>query len=123
MTTPTLTPIHRLRSRLRSVLSQAKQEYELHDEIRMWNDDIPEHLSAKLECEAALELLSASVTADSFVSRDVATEYVELLRRYRTFLEQWKWAIRARIVERLICDIRGGYKGSTVRVMRDRTAA
>src|SRR4051794_13075015 len=43
MTTPTL-PIDRLQSRLRSVLSQAKQEYELHDEIRTFNDDFPEHL-------------------------------------------------------------------------------
>src|SRR3954468_16567936 len=94
MTTPTA-PIHHLQSRLRSVLSQAKQEYELHDELRTLHDDFPEHLSAKLECEAALEVLSASVTADSFVSRDVATEYVELLRLNRAFLEQWEWAIRA----------------------------
>ena len=112
MTTPTLTPIDGLQSRLRSVLSQAKQEYELHDEIRTWNDDFPEHLSAKLECEAALELLSASVTADSFVSQDVTTEYVELLRLYRAFLEQWKWAIRARAVTNLIQDIE---QGCTVR--------
>src|SRR5215217_463615 len=107
MTTPT-TPITRLQSRLRSVLSQAKQEYELHDEIRTLNDDFPEHLSAKLECEAALELLSESVTADSFVSQDVATEYVQLLRRYRTFLEQWEWAIRARVATNLIQDIEEG---------------
>src|SRR5215213_4831423 len=104
MTTPT-TPITRLQSRLRSVLSQAKQEYELHDELRTLHDDLPEHLSSKLECEATLELLSASVTADSFVSQDVATEYVELLRHYRTFLNQRGWAIRARIVTNLIQDI------------------
>ena len=107
MTTPT-TPITRLQSRLRSVLSQAKQEYDLHDEIRMWNDDVPEHLSAKLECEAALELLSESVTADSFVSRDVATLYVQLLRHYRRFLNQRGWAIRARAVTNLIQDIEEG---------------
>jgi len=94
-----------LPSRLRSVLSQAKQEYKLQDEIRTLHDDFPEHVSAKLECEAALELLSESVTADAFVCQDVATECVELLRRYRTFLEQWKWAIRARVVTNLIRDI------------------
>src|SRR3954447_13669778 len=101
MTTPT-PRIDRLQSRLRSVLSQAKQEYELHDEIRTWNDDLPEHLSAMFECEAALELLPESVSADSFVSRDVATEYVKLLRHYRTFLKQRGWAIRARAVTNLI---------------------
>ena len=108
MATPT-TPIDRLRSRLRSVLSQAKQEYELHDEIRTFNDDFPEHLSAMFECEAALELLSESVTADSFVSQDVATEYVKLLRHYRTFLKQRGWASRARAVTNLIQDIEQGY--------------
>ena len=107
MTTPT-PPIARLRSRPRSVLSQAKQEYELHDELRTWNDDLPEHLSAKLECEAALELLSDSVTADSFVTQDVATEYVQLLRHYRTFLKEHEWAIRARAVTNLIQDIEQG---------------
>src|SRR5215217_5547431 len=81
MTTPT-PPIHRLQSRLRSILSQAKQEYELHDELRTWNDDLPEHLSAMFECEAALDLLPECVAADSFVSQDVATEYVQLLRLY-----------------------------------------
>ena len=108
MTTPTLTPIARSQSRLRSVLSQAKQEYELHDELRTWNDDLPKHQSAMFECEAALELLSESVTADSFVSQDVATEYVELLRHYRTFLNQRGWAIRARVVTNLIQDIEQG---------------
>src|SRR4051795_11287942 len=107
MTTPTL-PIHRLQSRLRSVLSQAKTEYELHDELRTLHDDLPEHLSAKLECEAALELLPDTVTADSFVSQDVATEYVKLLRLYRTFLKQRAWAIRARLVTNLIRDIEEG---------------
>ena len=111
MTTPTPL-IDRLQSRLRSVLSQAKQEYELHDQIRTLNDDFPEHLSAKLECEAALELVSESVSADSFVSQDVATEYVELLRHYRTFLNQRGWAIRARVVTNLIQDIE---EGCTVR--------
>jgi len=72
------------------------------------HDDFPEHLSAKLECEAALELLPESVSADSFLSQDVATEYVELLRLYREYLEQWKWAIRVRIVTSLIRDIEGG---------------
>ena len=109
MTIPTPTPIHRLQSRLRSVLSQAKQEYELHDELRTWNDDFPEHLSAKLECEAAVELLPESVSADSFVSQDVATEYVKLLGHYRTFLKQRAWAIRARAVTNLIQDIEQGY--------------
>ena len=104
MTTPT-TPITRLQSRLRSVLSQAKTEYELHDEIRTSHDDFPEHLSAMFECEAALELLSEFVTADSFVSQDVANEYVKLLRHYRTFLKQREWAIRARAVTNLIQDI------------------
>jgi hypothetical protein len=107
MTTPTL-PIDRLQSRLRSVLSQAKREYELHDEIRTLHDDFPEHLSAKLECETALELLSESVTDDSFVCQDVAAEYVELLRLYVASLEQWKWAIRARVVTNLIQDIEQG---------------
>jgi len=69
MTPPTLTPIARLQSRLRSVLSQAKQEYELHNEIRTLHDDFPEHLAAMFECEAALELLSASLTADWRVAR------------------------------------------------------
>src|SRR4051794_24959247 len=108
MTTPTLTPVARLQSRLRFVLSQAKIEYELQDEIRTWNDDFPEHLSAKLECEAALELLSESMSADSFVSQDVATEYVELLRLYRTFLKQRASALRARVVTNLIRDIEEG---------------
>ena len=107
MTTPTL-PIHRLQSRLRSVLSQAKREYELHDQIRTLKDDFPEHLSAKLECEAALELVSESVSADSFVSRDVATEYVKLLHHYREFLEPRESAIRARVVTDLIRDIEEG---------------
>ena len=107
MTTPA-TPIKRLQSRLRSVLSQAKQEYELHDELRTFNDDLPEHLSAMFECEAALELLSESVTADSFGSQDVAIEYVELLGHYRTFLKQRGWAIRARAVTNLIRDIEEG---------------
>ena len=111
MTTPT-PPIHRLQSHLRSILSQAKQEYELHDEIRTLHGDDPEHVWAKLECEAALELLAESVTADSFVSRDVATEYVELLRLYRTFLKQGGCAIRARAVTNLIRDIE---EGCTVR--------
>jgi len=108
MTIPT-PPIHRLQSRLRSVLSQAKQEYEVHDELRTLHDDFPEHLSAMFECEAALELLSESVTADSFVSQDVATEYVELLRLYRTFLNQRGWAIRARVVTNLIRDMEEGH--------------
>ena len=107
MTTPTPL-IDRLQSRLRSVLSQAKREYELHDQIRTLNDDFPEHLSAKLECEAALELVSESVSADSFVSQDVATEYVELLRLYRAFLKQRGWAVRARVVTNLIRDIEQG---------------
>jgi sensor domain CHASE-containing protein len=55
-----------------------------------------------------LELLSESVSAGSFVSRDVATEYVQLLRLYRTFLEQRGWAIRARVVTNLIQDIEEG---------------
>src|SRR4051812_19795571 len=97
MTTPTL-PIDRLQSRLRSVLSHAKQEYELHDEIRTFNDDFPEHLSAMFECEAALELLPECVTADSFVCQDVAIEYVELLRLYVAFLQQRESALRARVV-------------------------
>ena len=109
MTTPTLTPIARLQSRLRSVLSQAKQEYELHDELRTLNDAFPEHLSAKLECEAALELVSESVSADSFVSQDVATEYVKLLRLYVAFLEPRESAIRARVVTNLIRDIEEGH--------------
>src|ERR1044072_1755095 len=96
MTAPTLTPIARLQSRLRSVLSQAKQEYELHDELRTSNDDLPEHLSAKLECEAALELLSEPVTSDSFVSGEFPPLSVHLLRLYRTFLKKRGWAIRAR---------------------------
>ena len=107
MTTPTPL-IDRLQSRLRSVLSQAKQEYELHDQIRTLNDDFPEHLSAKLECEAALELVSESVSADSFVSQDVATEYVKLLRLYVAFLEPRESAIRARVVTNLIRDIEEG---------------
>ena len=110
MTTPT--PIHRLQSRLRSVLSQAKQEYELHDEIRTLNDDFPEHLSAKLECETALELLSESVTDDSFVCQDVAAEYVKLLRLHLGFLTQRESALRARVVTNLIQDIE---EGCTVR--------
>ena len=107
MTTPTPL-IDRLQSRLRSVLSQAKQEYELHDELRTLHDDFPEHLSAMFECEAALELLSESVTADSFVSQDVATEYVKLLRLYVAFLEPRESAIRARVVTNLIQDIEEG---------------
>jgi len=111
MTTPT-TPIDRLQSRLRSILSQAKQEYELHDELRTLNDDFPEHLSAKLECEAALELVSESVTDDSFVCQDVAAEYVKLLRLYLGFLTQRESALRARVVTHLIQDIE---EGCTVR--------
>jgi len=107
MTTPTL-PIDRLQSRLRSVLSQAKREYELHDEIRTLNDDFPEHLSAKLECETALELLSESVTDDSFVCQDVAAEYVKLLRLHLGFLTQRESALRARVVTNLIQDIEEG---------------
>ena len=107
MTTPT-PPIARLQSRLRSVLSQAKIEYEYHDELRTWNDDLPEHLSAKLECEAALELVSESVSADSFVSQDVATEYVKLLRLHLGFLTQRESALRARVVTNLIQDIEQG---------------
>ena len=107
MTTPTPL-IDRLQSRLRSVLSQAKQEYELHDELRTLHDDLPEHLSAMFECEAALELLSASVTVDSFVSQDVATEYVKLLRLHLGFLTQRESALRARVVTNLIQDIEEG---------------
>src|SRR3954462_15961563 len=107
MTTPTA-PIHRLQSRLRSVLSQAKQDYELHDELRTSNDDFPEHVSAKLECEAALELLPECATADSFVSQDIATEYVQLLRLYVAFLQQRESALRARVVTNLIRDIEQG---------------
>ena len=59
-----------------------------------------------------MELLAESMSADSFVSQDVATEYVELLRLYRAFLKQRGWAIRARVVTSLIQDIE---QGCTVR--------
>ena len=76
-----------------------------HDLIEV---SVQTHTSAKFECEAALELLPECVTANSLVSRDVATEYVKLLRHYRTFLKQRAWAIRARMVTNLIRDIEEG---------------
>ena len=105
MTMTTTAPIDRLQSRLRSVLSQAKREYELHDEVRMLNDDHPEHLSAMLECEAALQLLPESVAGASFVSQDVATEYARLLGHYVGFLNKRGWIMRARMVTGLMRDI------------------
>ena len=96
--------ITNLRHRLLATLRNARDEYELMDAIRTYNDDFPDYLSAKLETEAAIELLK-NADQDHFADSEIAAAILDLLKAYRRYLAESGWGIRKRVVEGLIQEI------------------
>src|SRR5687767_6001860 len=98
-------PTTNLQARLRTMLAEAINDYELHDQHLAYHDELPRHVGAVRECQAGFELLHQAVDDDGFTSNEIAAEYASLMQHYRQFVVESGSPLRVRVLERLLCDI------------------